>query len=616
MSEEQTPSDEPQQVPIDASRVLIIGPDGQVIVKRNPVPQPNHHWGDGIEKDVLTMASYHLPLSSNSFVFAQGGYSHREGSGNGYRRYRDSDRNWKSIHPLGFLPEFRPKVTDLSFATGWKAQVQDWDLDAGAAYGHNGFIYNLRNTLNASLGGSTTQPWSGPDGIPGTADDGPMPNQTTFDAGHLNRDEWNVTVDGSRKVAIGLAEPANLALGAAFRRERWQIVQGERASWINGGAPNQNGGDPIPGSQVFPGFSPKDEVDAHRQNLGAYVDLESHLSKQVLTDAAARVEHYSDFGSLVTGKLAMRVQVAPQIVLRGAASTGFRAPGLSQIHFSKIVTNVIAGAPEDVGVFPVDSPAARALGAQDLKPEKSVNLSAGIAITPLSNLTVTADLYDIRIRDRVVLGATYDDSVSIALVNAAGVTGVAGVQYFNNGIDTKTQGLDVTADLRLPMSGDRALNLNAAVNYGKNTITRMEGLPTVLAQAGSTETGLLDEVMTVAITRERPDWRATFTTELTQGPARGMARVQYYGTFASAQPAATVGYVETYPARTLVDVEAGYRIAGVDLALGARNLFDTYPGKAQLDFNNNFGVFPWAAASPFGYNGRYVYTRATYTLPW
>jgi iron complex outermembrane receptor protein len=90
--------------------------------------------------------------------------------------------------------------------------------------------------------------------------------------------------------------------------------------------------------------------------------------------------------------------------------------------------------------------------------------------------------------------------------------------------------------------------------------------------------------------------------------------VSYYGKFSSNQPAYTDGYTETYPARTLVDAEAAYRLKPVELAIGARNVFDTYPGKAKLDYNNNFGVFPWAAASPFGYNGRFLYTRVTYSL--
>lgn len=592
----------------------VIGPDGKVIQKRNDAPQPNHHWGDGLERDLLTMAVWNMPLSDRSALWAQGGWSRREGTGNGYRRYAGSARNWDSIYPVGFLPEFNPLVTDVSLAGGWKAEVNDWAMNAGATYGHNGFHYRLRNTLNASLGGSLTQAWPGPDGIPGNADDGPMPNQTSFDAGRLKRDELQLSLDASRTMTLGLPEPVNVALGAAWRTERWRIQQGERASWIDGGAPDQTGGDAVGGSQVFPGFSPQDEVDARRNNIGVYADLETDLTPTLLANTAARFEHYDDFGSLLTGKLALRLQPTRRVTLRAAASTGFRAPGLSQIHFSKVVTNVIGGVPEEVGVFPVASTAARALGAQDLDPETSVNLSAGLAVTPLENLTLTADVYRIEVKDRIVLGATFDDSTTARILSNAGISGVSGVQYFNNGIDTRTVGVDVTADLRVPLSGDRSLSFNAAVNWGENTITQQDGLPSVLATS-TDETGILDEVMQVAITRERPDWRATLTTEYQQGPARGLVRVQYFGTFESAQPAATVGYVERYPARTLVDAEAGYRLAGVELSLGARNLFDTYPGKAQLDYNNNFGIFPWAAASPFGYNGRYLYTKLSWTMP-
>jgi len=595
----------------------IIGPDGQVIVKRNPVAQPNHHWGDGIEKDVLTMASYRMPLSATSFVFAQGGYSHREGSGNGYRRYQGSSRSWDTIFPLGFLPEFRPISTDLSFAGGWKGEVNDWSLGASASYGHNGFEYKLRNTLNASLGGSLTTPTApGPDGILGTADDPGIPNQTSFDAGELRRDELIGAVDASREVAMGLPHPVNVALGAAWRRERWAILAGETASWIDGGATAQDGsGKAAAGSQVFAGFSPSDAVDAHRTNLGAYADLESKLSDQVLANAAARFENYSDFGSLVTGKFAMRVQPSARLTLRGAASSGFRAPGLGQTNFSKIVTNVISGQPTQVGVFPVGHPAARAMGAQDLKAERSLNVSAGLAVTPMDGLTLTADLYEIWVKDRIILGATFADPSTAAYLTSLGYTGIDAIQYFTNGLDTKTTGIDLTADLQVPMAGDRTLSFNLAANYGKTAIDRVGALPAVVTN-NTAETTLLDEVTTVAITRERPDWRATFTTNYKQGPWRGLARASYYGTFASAQPAFTAGYTEVYPSRTLIDVEAGYTFVGVEFAAGARNLFDTYPGKAQLDYNNNFGVFPWAAASPFGYNGRYLYTRASYALPW
>src|SRR5436309_3470609 len=465
--------------------------NGKVITKRNPVPQPNHHWGDGLERDVLSMADIHLPIPT---------------------------------------------------------------LGGGQLY-----------------------------------------------------------ANASRELKLGLPKDVNVALGAAFRDGRWRIVRGELASYIDGGSLDQNGNDAPGGSQVFPGFAPSAESNSSRNNVGAYLDLESNLTRELLANAAARFEHYSDFGSLVTGKLAGRWQPTPRITVRAAGSTGFRAPGLGQIHFSKVVTNFIAGAPEEIGIFPVDHPAAKALGAKPLKEEKSVNLSAGLAVTPFENLTLTVDAYQIKIDDRILLGATFDDATTLSILASAGYGEVAGVQYFTNGLDTRTRGVDITGVLHMAMEKRGAIDWRASANYGKTAITHVDPLPAVLA--GSSEPGLLDEVTRVAIEKERPDWRGTLSAEYTWDPVRALVRGSYYGVFASAQPAFTDGYTEHYPARSLLDAEAGYRvITGLEVAIGGRDLLDTYPGKAKLDFNNNFDVFPWAAASPFGYNGRFVYFKTTWTM--
>jgi len=316
---------------------------------------------------------------------------------------------------------------------------------------------------------------------------------------------------------------------------------------------------------------------------------------------------------VLTGKLAARWQPHERLTLRAAASSGYRAPGLSQIHFSKVVTNVIGSVPTQVGVFPVDHPAARLLGSKDLNEEKSRNLSAGLAISPADNFTVTVDFYDIRIKDRILLGATFDDSTTSRILDNAGFTDIDAVQYFSNGIDTKTQGVDITADLRFPLGGERSFNLRGVMNWGKNEITERDGLPVELATS-TDETGIVDEVTEIAIEEERPDWRGSLSAEYKHRSWRGLVRGSYFGTFASAQPAFTPGYREEYPGRTLVDLELGYTLGRAELSLGARNVGDIYPGQAKLDFNNNFGVFPWAAASPFGYNGRFLYTRLTWNM--
>jgi iron complex outermembrane receptor protein len=590
----------------------VVDSDGKVVVKNNPVPQPNQHWGDGLEKDVLAMTNFRLPLNDagSAQLYSFGGYSFRRGNGEGYRRYEDSPRNWPQIYPLGYLPEFHPDVTDYSFAGGYLADVNRWKVDLGASYGHSDFEYNLRNTLNASLGPSLTTPTApGPDGIFGNSDDPGIPNQTSFFAGRLKRNELVTGINASTETRMGLPAPVSLSIGAAFRREDFAIEQGERASWIDGGSPDQFGGDAVGGSQVFAGFAPSDESNSSRNNIGAYTDLESNLTPQLLANVAARFE---SFGELVTGKLALRFQPAHRVVFRAAASNGFRAPGLGQIHFSKVVTNFVGGVAEEIGIYPVDHPAARLLGSKPLKEETSINLSAGIAVTPADGLTFTADYFRITIDDRILLGATFDDDTTKAILAAAGYSGITGVQYFTNGLDTRTHGVDLTADWRIPMGGARSLSFNGSLNFTKNEITHVDPIPAVLAN--STEPGLLDVVTRVAIEKERPDWRGMLTGNYATGQFHSLARVSYYGKFSSAQPGYCDACEETYGARTLVDTEVGYGFEFLDLSVGARNVFDTYPDHPKLDANNNYATFPWAAASPFGYNGRYLYTRASFKM--
>jgi iron complex outermembrane recepter protein len=603
---------------------------GQVVHKNNPVPQPNHHWGDGLERDALAWGNFRMPLNEagSSELYSFGGYSHRNGIGNPYRRYSGSARSWDQIYPLGFLPDIQGLVTDYSMAGGLRGVISGWNYDVGAEFGHDHFDYHINNTLNASLGPCLDVPCApGADGVLGTVDDPGIPNQMSFDAGRVLREELVTGINFARPVEIGLPKPVNLAFGAAFRRERYAIRPGELASYVNGGSPDQTGsGDLAPGgSQSFPGFAPGDSTDRHRHNFGLYVDAETNLSEQVLTDVAARFENYNDFGSRLSGKISLRYQPSPRVTLRGAASTGFRAPGLSQVAFSKVVTNVIAGNFVDVGIFPVDNPAAVALGARPLQEETSFNISAGVAVTPVNNFTLTADYYRIKINNQILLGATFDDSVSVALLANAGFSNIQGVQYFTNGLDTRTQGVDITADYKVPAGVGGTLDLNASINVTKTKIVHVDPLPQVLIDNGSSEPGLLDSVTAIGIQDERPDWRGTFQANYTLGRFTALGRLSYYGGFSSAQPGFCDLCRENYGGKGLVDAEIGYRFNAIKLSVGVRNLFDTYPdqpssdrdtglGGTSKEFNDNFGIFPWAAASPFGYNGRFVYARTELLL--
>jgi iron complex outermembrane recepter protein len=591
---------------------------GKIIQKRNGVPQPVNHLGDGLERDLLSFANLRMPLNARGSTefYAFGGYSNRVGTGNGYYRKPLDNRNWPTIYPNGFLPEFRPNVNDYSAAGGIRTSFSGWAVDAGGSYGRNTFDYRLRNTLNASLGPClVTACAPGVDGTFGNTDDPGIPNQTSFDAGSLKRGEFLAGLSLYKALELGLPNPVSVAFGGAYRRETYEIVAGETASWINGGHLDQDGVDLAPaGSSVFSGFSPTDASKNSRNNIGAYLELESDLTKQVLLNIAGRYEHYSDFGSRVTGKAALRVQPSKQLVIRGAASTGFRAPGLAQSWFSHVTTNFISGSLVEVGNFPVSNRASRIFGARPLKEETSVNLSGGVVFSPMDNFTLAVDVFHIKINDRILLGATYsaiNDAVVAQILADSGFTTIGGVQFPTNALDTKTDGIDLTGNLRLPV-GNSTLDLNAGVNYTKNKISRVGGLPPILQGTGTSYTGALDLITTLAITEERPDWRGTLTASWSTGRFHALGRGSYYGSGRSAEFGGEVG--ERFSGKGLFDAEVGYRFNQVNLSIGAKNLFDIYPSRIFDIVNNNDFTFPWALASPFGYNGRYLYVRTEMQL--
>lgn len=596
--------------------------DGNLTAKNNSIPMPDHHWGDGSSKDLMTFASANFPLgisSGSPNLYGFGGYSFRRGAGFGYFRPPSSPRNWTAIYPDGFLPKFAPDVLDFSGAGGVRGVAAGWSYDLGGTVGHNGFKYNLQNTLNTSLGPClVTACAPGADGVLGTADDPGIPNKKNIFAGELKYTEAIASLDASHEYAIGLASPVNLAIGAAFRNERYQIGAGERASYINGFNPASDGSIAPSGSQVFPGFRPADEANAHRNNIGAYAELEGDLVPKVLANIAARFEHYSDFGNKLTGKLAMRFQPTQQLTLRSAISSGFRAPSLNQSYYSSVVTNFKADpvtgnpVPFDIGIFPVGSPEARALGARPLKPESSRNFSAGFALTPVANLTFTSDFYYIRLDDRITITGFLDtDSVATILRNIGSRAEAA--QYFTNAINTRTRGLDVTGDYSTGVFGGTA-NLNAVFNFTRTTIPNEDNipLPPELQGTGEDLIGKYDEGGLLAMTKERPAWRSGVTGQFSRGAWNALARYSYYGKYSSSLYSYSGTDVQNYSGKGITDAEIGFTPArGFKISLGARNIFDVYPDR--MNEGNGFDIFPWPPASPFGYNGRFAYTRVEVT---
>jgi iron complex outermembrane receptor protein len=560
----------------------------------NAVAQPNHRWGDPDTRDLMTMLNAQVPLDAKQtrFLYAFGGYSRREANSAGFYRRALDVRNWPQIYPLGFLPEIQPLVVDFSATAGVRGAWNNWSWDASGGFGHNSFQFTIGNTLNVSLGPN----------IP--------PNKTVFDAGTLKLGQAIGNVDISRAFKLaGLSGPLNVAFGAEVRREQYEIVAGEPDSYDNGGVRNIAGGIAAIGSQVFPGFRPTNEVNESRQSAAGYIDVEGDFLSWLRLGVAGRTEHYSDFGGTVEGKLTVRVQPDRRFVARGALSTGFRAPSLGQSFFSSTATNFINVAGQGLVPFesltlPVDSPAAQVLGAQALKPENSVHASGGVVFTPVPGLDFTVDYYHIAIDDRIVLSGNFTGPQITALLTPFGANSA---RFFTNAINTRTNGVDLSAAYRVALQAAGEVRLHASYN---NTRTKIVGSVTTPPQLAGLDQVLFDRIERRRIECGQPsdsvrtgaDWRRS----------RFGANVNFarYGDYCSFT--ANIPDDQTYGAKWLSDAEVSFRLAPtLTLAAGAQNLFNVFPDR-NTTVNSFNGIQTFPSQSPFGMNGRSIYGRVTW----
>jgi iron complex outermembrane receptor protein len=555
----------------------------------NPVPEPNHRWGDPDTRDSMTFANASVPLNSaeTRVLYAFGGYSRRDANSAGFYRRALDARSWPQIYPLGFLPVIEPAVVDASGTAGVRGVHHKWSYDVSGQYGHNSFAFTIGDTLNVSLGPNTP------------------PNKTQFDAGALELSQLVGNFDVNRPFHVGrFAGPVNVAVGAEYRRENYQIHAGEAGAYADGGVPNQFGGRAAIGAQVFPGFRPSNEINQSRDNVAGYLDVEGDVIRWLRLGAAGRVEHYSDFGGTADGKLTARVQVDPRFVLRGSVSSGFRAPSLGQSFFSSTATNFLnlgqGLVPVESLTLPVNSAPAKVLGATPLKPERSVNAGAGVVIAPIHALDITIDYYRIAIDDRIVLSGNFTAPPIAALLAPFGANSA---RFFTNAIDTRTNGVDVTANYRLTQAALGELRLHAGYN---NTRSKVVGSIATPPQLVGFESVLFDRIEQRRIECGQPkdgariggDWRRNRV-----GVNVNLARYGEYCSF-TLNPADD----QQYAPKWLTDVEASYRTAAYTLAVGAQNLFDVFPDRNST-VNSFNGIQTFPSQSPFGMNGRAIYAR-------
>jgi iron complex outermembrane recepter protein len=528
-------------------------------------------------------------------LYAWASYQDRNALSAGFYRIASDARNVPSIYPDGFLPIEAPEVQDYSGAGGVTWNLGSWAMDSSLVYGLNKMDFTIENTLNRSLGAAS---------------------KTEFDAGGFQYDQLVFNFSGVRGVDVGLATPLNVALGLEARYEDYQIHAGEPDSYRNGGV--LLGTTPTAsGAQVFPGFRPDNAVDKSRSAVGVYADLESRITKKLLASVALREERYSDFGSDLTGKLALRYDFVDQFALRGSVQNGFRAPSLQQQHFATTSTNFIGGVPFDITTFPATNPVAVALGAKPLTAEKSVNYSVG-AVIRVAKLDVTVDAYRINITNRIVLSENLTAANVRSYLTGLGFTGVGGGRFFINGVDTHTSGVDIAMTYPFDLYQAGRLNLTLAGNFNSTDVTRVP--QTAQLAALNPSPPLFDRVNVLTLEQGDPKNKFIATANWSLSKFAATLRATRYGTVLSPDTGATFASVAAHTpytdvvlhAKTLVDMEGRFSFTShLQAAVGAENLFDTYPDSNPAAVNPT-GTAAFSNYSPFGRSGRFIYGRLSY----
>ncbi|CAN5220807.1 TonB-dependent receptor [soil metagenome] len=549
------------------------------------------------DPDLKSAAGYYnagLPVGDNWKAYSFGGIQYRESESAATARAYNNAGNVVAVYPNGFLPKIGTKITDANLFGGLRGDAAGFAWDINAGYGSNKLDYRTFDSINASYGTAS---------------------QTSFDSGNLAYDQLTLGVDGTRMVSIGLADPVNLAIGAEYRREGYEIGAGEPASYTKG---------PLAAaglSQGFGGFRPSNVVDVNRSNVAVFIDVEGNLSKAFQFGAAARYEDYSDFGDQLTGKLSARYDFSPAFAIRGAVSNGFKAPALQQQFFSytstNAVTTIVAGVPTttliESGKFKVNDAAAIALGAKPLKPETSTNYSLG-AVLRIGRFELTTDAYQIKLKDRITLSENLgvasptQSAATVAIVQTLlAPYGVSAAQFFLNGVDTTTKGLDVVAHYRILSDRWGRYDLTAAANLNNTNVTRTPDLPTI--SATPSPAFLFDRGNVLSLEEGTPELKIVTSVDWQKDSWGAMIKATSYDSVLVPNNNVLLDY-KTGPA-ILIDMEGRYEFkTGANIAIGLNNAFDKYPNFTPGGINSPTGSVGFPQYSPYGFNGRFVYARA------
>ena len=526
------------------------------IDNRLVIPVVSTYVGVPESESFTALLNSEIVFKDDTILYSRATMNYKDSTSSTF--YRDSNATHQ-----GFLPLLNLKNLDYSVVIGLKGEIGNgyfWDLSN--SYGYSNIKHFLSNTMNYSQSTSSL---------------------SSYDIGKLTSTQNTTNLDMTKNF-----DYMNLSFGAEYRYESYEIGSGMYDSYIG------------TGSEGFPGYKPENEVDVSRSSYAVYLDSTFYIFDEISTEFALRHENYSDFGKTTNAKLAFSYKPMDNLLLRTSASTGFRAPSVVQSDYSK--TSSLGGIL--VSVAAPDSSLAQAHGAQDLKAEKSKHFTLGSVYQVSKDTYFMIDYFYIDVEDKIV----YSDLKTDLTLAEKALYGVNGLLYFTNGMDTKTQGVDIKFKTKYIFRDNSLLDFSVWYSHNENKVTSLDGV-TLTKEKAIESIDLVEN--------GQPKDNIKILASYYVDNITSTLNINRFGSYYQMKRN-ELGVQNSYKfeAAWTVDIDIQYKLTdSFKLAVGGNNIFDTLPNKWDGLSGGLYGydgIKQYSRYSPFGYSGAFYYIRASY----
>jgi len=554
--------------------------------------------GDAESRDLSMIYNFAhiIDAEQNIKLTSFGFFNYRNGKSAGYYRYPSSSNVPLLGFNEGFLPYLTPVLNDLSSTIGIESNVSGWRAKTSLTTGRSVIQFNLENSLNSSIGPSSPR---------------------SFYCGTLEFQQYLANIDLFNEYDLNFYKSLKIGFGAEIRVENFIEKKGDENSYILGNYKDSilyNGQWIIrnsypAGAQLFPGFMPENERDKSRNSFSLYLDFESEPIEKFSFDLSGRYENYSDFGVNVNSKLSARFQPIHNFALRTSLGTGFRAPSLGQSYFTAIGTTVQNGILYQAGTYSVEDNIAKELGAQSLKPEKSININLGFAAKPISVFSIDADIYYLYIKDRIVFTGNFNQSTPSEYVKSIlQKYNVSGARFFTNAVNTETKGINVQMNYETDLKDFGLIRYKFFVSFNKTKVVGSIKVPENMKQAADV---FFDRGQINRYENNQPADVYNLRINYSLKNFDLQAILIRYGSIKYVQDINNPELDQTFRGKLIVDLLFSYNLSQkLKITAGGHNIFDSYPDKWEPGRGDYY--LQYYENSPYGYNGGDFYCSVNF----